>query len=113
MNKVGKKILTIILIIILISFFTSNIYASVYKLNPTYTPSSGSIKGFGEELFGIIRNVAAISSVVLLAFCGMKIVFGSLEQRAEYKKSLMPLIIGSLVVLSATAIVSLVENIIV
>ena len=87
-------------------------HSVVEGIKPTFTRSSYRLKFFSEKILGLIRNIATISSVILLAYCGMRITFGSLEQRAEYKKSLMPIIIGSLVVLFATNIVVLVRQVV-
>lgn len=111
--KIIRNVLIIFILIYLILMFSLNniSYATTFaKVNPKYTKSSASIKGFAQDIFGAIRNIAVISSVVLLAYCGMRIVFGSVDQKAEYKKSLMPIIIGSLVVLFATTIVSMVQK---
>ena len=118
-------LLSLILSIILIQFNNNIVFADDYSgtagmvdqsvvegIKPKFTKSSYKLKSFSEKILGLIRNIAVISSVVILAYCGMRITFGSLEQRAEYKKSLMPLIIGVLVVLMSTTIVSIVQNII-
>ena len=53
---------------------------------------------------GWIRNIAAVIAVIIIAILGIKFMIGSTEERAEYKKSFLPLIIGIIVVLSATTI---------
>lgn len=111
--KIIRRFLVIFVVINIIILLSSNYisYASTsVKLMPRYTTGGSRIKGFAQDIFGAIRNIAVISSVVLLAYCGMRIVFGSVDQKAEYKKSLMPIIIGSFVVLFATTIVSMVQK---
>lgn len=107
LNKV-KKIISIFLIIIIICLGNRTLATTMHvnDIKPEYTIESARIKVFGRELFGIVRNIAAISSVVILAFVGLKIILGSVDQKAEYKKSLMPIIIGICIVLGATTIVS-------
>lgn len=104
-----KKTIKINLIVLLIMavFLGTNVFAmSIESLKPNYTQESYGFAGFGKELLGFIRNIAIISAVVVCAFLGLKFMFGSLEQKAEYKKSLMPLAIGILVVAFSTTIVS-------
>ncbi len=111
--KIIKCILIIFVFMVLTFTYCLNysVYATTsVRLNPEYTQNSIRIKSFGQDVFGAIRNFAIISSVVLLAYCGLRIVFGSIEQRAEYKKTLVPIIIGALVVLFATTIVSMVQK---
>ena len=97
----------IILIILLVIFLQYRIFAvSASELTPNYTPHSGEFKKFGGTVLGYIRNIAAILSVILIGYFGLKIMFGSVDQKAEYKKYFLPLIVGIVVVLSATAITS-------
>lgn len=105
-----KKIgITFTVILIVLVFFANNAFAmSIEELGPIYTEESSRVAGFGKELFGIIKNIAVISAVVVLAFIGLKFMFGSVDQKAEYKKSLIPLAIGMFVVLGATTITGLV-----
>lgn len=109
LKKISKFILILVIFMIL---FNYNVFAvSASDLKPTYTAHSNSFVGIGRELLGWIRNIAAIALVILLAFFGLKFMMGSVDQKAEYKKSLMPLIIGTFVVLGATTITSTVWNI--
>lgn len=109
MPKKTIKIIFVILLIVVI-FLESEVFAmSVTDLSPQYTTESkDAVGGIGQELLGVIRNISVIASVVILAFIGLKIMFGSVEQKADYKKSLVPLAIGIIVVMSATTITSLV-----
>lgn len=56
------------------------------------------------KILAYIRNIAAIAGVLLIAFLGIKYMMGSLEEKAEYKKSFIPLIVGAIVVVAATTI---------
>ena len=44
---------------------------------------------------------------VVIAVLGVKYMMGSLEEKAEYKKSMIPLIVGIVVVMSASTIAKL------
>lgn len=56
------------------------------------------------KVLAIIRNVAAIIAVVVISILGVKYIVGSVEQKAEYKKNFIPLIVGVLIVVLATQI---------
>ena len=57
---------------------------------------------------GLIRNIAVIAGVLLIAVLGVKYMLGSVEEKAEYKKSFMPLIVGAVVVMAATQIATMI-----
>ena len=52
-----------------------------------------------------------VLSVVTLVIIGIKYMMGSAEERATYKKSLMPYFIGGILVFGASSIASIVYNI--
>lgn len=108
MKTKTKKFLLIVFLISVTLLGHSSFAMSIEDISPAYTPDSKKIEGFGKEVLGIIINIAALSSVAILAYIGLRFMFGSVEQKAEYKKSLLPLAIGMLIVLSATTITRLV-----
>lgn len=55
-----------------------------------------------------IRTLAAIAAVVIISVLGIKYMIGSAEEKAEYKKSFIPLIIGILVVVAAAQIATMI-----
>lgn len=59
------------------------------------------------NIVATLRNIAAIAAVVIIAILGIKYMLGSVEERAEYKKSFMPLIIGIIVVTLALQIAAM------
>ncbi len=46
------------------------------------------------KLFSVIGTVGSILSVIILAGIGIKYMLGSVEEKAVYKKSMIPYIIG-------------------
>lgn len=68
------------------------------------------IKTTAANLLGLIRNSTVIASVVIISILGLKYMIGSTEERAEYKKSFMPLIIGIVVVLGASQMATMISS---
>lgn len=110
--KKTMKVLTVLLIAILMITFASNVLAAEIdpsKLEPTYGDSEALTTKAG-QIMGMIRNVAIIASVIIIMVLGVKYMLGSVEEKADYKKSFMPLIIGIILVVSATTIASFIFN---
>lgn len=59
----------------------------------------------------LIRNFAIVVGVIMLMVLGVKYMLGSAEEKADYKKSLMPLVVGIFIVMFAATIVSFVMGI--
>lgn len=110
--KRTAKILTVVLIAIVLITFATNVFAAEINpstLKPTYGDSSELVTKTG-KIMGLIRNVAIIASVIIIMVLGVKFMLGSVEEKAEYKKSFMPLIIGIVLVVSATTIATFIFN---
>lgn len=87
-------------------FNASNIISSVAQ-NANSSEQNIAMTDFTSKagkILAYIRNIAAIAGVLLIAFLGIKYMMGSLEEKAEYKKSFIPLIVGAIVVVAATTI---------
>lgn len=62
------------------------------------------------KVIGLIRNVAVIVGVILITVLGIKYMMGSAEEKAGYQKSMVPLVVGIVVVMASTQIASMVFN---
>ncbi len=70
--------------------------------------STGGIQNIGNQIITIISTIGSIVSVIVLIILGLKYMMGSAEEKAEYKKTLMPYIIGAGLVFAASAIAGVV-----
>lgn len=64
------------------------------------------------KLLGFIRAVGTVVSVVMLIGIGIKYLFSSVEEKADYKKSLVPYIIGAALLFSGTTIPQLIYDLV-
>lgn len=59
----------------------------------------------------VVQTVGSIASVVCLIVIGIKYMTGSVEEKAEYKKTLVPYVIGAALVFTITNLLSIVYHI--
>lgn len=107
--KKTVKIITILLVAIMLTTFATSVFAddvSFDSLTANYQGNSSKLTEKASNIMGLIRNVAIIASVIILMVLGVKYMLGSVEEKAEYKKSFVPLIVGIVLVVSASAIAS-------
>lgn len=64
------------------------------------------------EITGIIASVGSVVSIISLVFIGIKYITGSVEERAEYKKTMIPYIIGAILVFSMTTLPMLIYKLV-
>lgn len=106
------KILAIVLVVMMLVFVSTNVFAAELKpgdITATYG-DSGDLKLKAGKIMGMIRNVAVIASVIIIMILGVKYMLGSVEEKADYKKSFIPLIVGIVLVVSATSIATFIFN---
>lgn len=72
----------------------------------------GNIKTVGNKTITVISVLGSIISVVALIALGIKYMLGSVEEKAEYKKSFLPYVIGATFVFAASAITGMIYSII-
>jgi len=111
MKKV--RILSAIMMVVMIIAILGNValaYDPSLITGDTSSTAATEIKTVGEKILGPIQIVGTIASVVTLVILGIKYMTGSVEEKAEYKKTLMPYLIGAVFVLAATNITSWIYN---
>lgn len=108
-----KKIIGIIIIIltIFLSITSYGFSVSDMKGKDLAKDTQTSIDNFGQGIIKIITTVGSICSVVVLIILGIKYMMGSVEEKAEYKKTLLPYIIGASMIFAASTLVSIIYNI--
>ena len=115
--KKTKKILLILLTFLIFTFIfniVTNVYAaptfSVESLTGT-PPSDTSLKNVGNGIVTILTTIGIVLSVIVLVILGIKYMMGSVEERADYKKTMMPYVIGATLVFAASIIANIIYNI--
>ena len=116
MIKVNKKIIISIALIITTLFTLINSVQAFNPDDPKWDPNP-TIQGSSEflpavnEVLGFIQYAGIIVSVVVLAIIGIKYLLSSVEGKAEYKKTMLPYIIGCVMLGGICLILKLIEKI--
>lgn len=86
---------------------TTGVDPSTFQGNTTGT-AAGKVNNFGNNILGIVSMAASVLAVIILIVLGIKYMMGSAEEKAEYKKTLLPYFIGAIFVFGAGAITSVI-----
>lgn len=107
----SKLIKILLLILIIIAIFNNyKVHAEdleYYK--PTITEDSGLADKAG-IILGYINLIGVIVSVITVTIIGIRYLLGSVEERAEYKKTAIYFLIGAFLIFSTTTIPNLIYN---
>ena len=71
---------------------------------------TGQIATLGNQAITIMSVVGSVVAVIVLIVLGLKYMMGSTEEKAEYKKTLMPYVIGATFIFAASAIAGVIYN---
>ena len=127
--KIDKKKIVIICIIFIICLLTVSQTVQAQNMgegteektfNPEeYKPTSTSsvsgatrLEEIGNDIIGIVQVIGSISSVVALILIGIKYIMGSVEEKAEYKETLKPYLIGAIMLFGITNLLGIVQSIV-
>lgn len=105
--KKAYKALSVLMTVLMIAFVCTNVFAAIdpSAIQPgTDTDADDTILNVGNTVLTIITNVGMILAVILVAVLGIKYMMGSTEEKAEYKKSMIPYLVGAVLVFGASAI---------
>lgn len=113
MSKKTMKILTtIITMLLIVSMGVPVVFGAKIgnvEIKPDQT-NTENITGVGNKLMGVLQVVGILTAVIILMVLGIKYMMGSAEEKAEYKKTMMPYIIGAILIFAATTIANAVYN---
>lgn len=89
-----------------VAFAANGIEIGGITINPnTDTNAATKVNTLGANILGVIQTVGTVVAIVVLIVLGIKYMMGSAEEKAEYKKTLVPYVIGAVIVLAASNVV--------
>lgn len=102
-KKVFKVFATILMIMFIVSIAVTSFALTPDELKPgTNVTGTPEITNLGKSIIGILRTVGIVLSVVVLIIIGIKYMMGSAEEKAEYKKTMIPYIVGAALIFAAS-----------
>ncbi len=112
-----KKIMVIVMTIMMICMLAVPVLAAI-DVTPAEVGdkitvdenASKSITDFGGKIVGVLQVAGTVIAVLILVVIGIKYMMGSAEEKAEYKKTMMPYLVGALLIFAAVTIANMVYN---
>ena len=105
------KVLSILLVFMTVVMTMSVSFAtdiSTSNINGQADVNTLGIQTVGNKVATILRNVGIVIAVIILMILGLKYMMGSAEEKAEYKKTMIPYVVGAGLLFGASAIAGVV-----
>ena len=115
MKKTVKIISIILLVTMLLATIASTVYAdpgtTLDKINVQGGVDDTQLVTIGNKIVNIIQVVGIVVAVVILLVIGIKYMIGSASEKAEYKKTMIPYIVGAILIFAGTSIVKVIYSV--
>ncbi len=112
-KKISKILVGIASIILMLTMLTSCVFAAnTFKPTDVQISTDGTkdIQDIGGRIIGIIQVIGTLVSVGILVVLGIKYMMGSAEEKAEYKKTMIPYLIGAILIFAASALAGMIYS---
>ena len=116
--KKASKIITMLILIVMILSVGISVFANgkpadlVGDMRPgDFTGDDATaLTGFMRNLVRVINIVGVGVAVIILLVLGIKYMMGSAEEKADYKKSMIPYLVGAVLIFAASTITGIVYD---
>lgn len=107
-TKLNKILITVLCFAIVATMSATVLATTIGNVNIAPKTDGNGVTGVtnvGNTILGIIQVAGIILSVGCLMILGIKYMMGSAEEKAEYKKTFIPYLIGALLLFAASTLV--------
>ena len=117
MKKTLKIILIAMTAVILLFGMSQTISFAKVDVDTTLTEVNGATGGdigeastIGGNIVNWIWGISIVVAVVVLMITGLKFIVGSTQEKAEYKKTMIPYIIGAVLIFAASNVAGMIYD---
>ena len=115
MKKSVKVISTLLLAIMLVASITGTVLAAdvpgiLNQMDGNGNMNTNQITSVGNNVVTIIQVVGVVTAVIILLIIGIKYMMGSASEKAEYKKTMIPYIVGAVLIFAGTSLVRVIYS---
>ena len=118
MLKNKKTLIFILIMTVILIFAFQNITfgkdIDVDKYNPDIkldNPLDDTTRKIIGSILGIITSIGSVAAVLFLIIIGIRFVLGSAEEKAQYKESLKPYLVGAFLLFGILQVVNVLYNV--
>ena len=111
------KLISILLMVVMICFTLStvakaapNVDSIVGIMDNQTANGAENVASIGGQIADIITTVGIVVAVIVILILGIKYMMGSAEEKADYKKSMIPYLVGAVLIFAASTITGIVYD---
>ena len=111
MNK--TKLIAMVLTVIMVATISTMVLATDIggiTINPQTDQAPEELTKMGNNIIGIIQVIGSLIAVAMVLVIGIKYMMGSAEEKAANKKSMIPYLIGAILLFIGVNVVKIVAD---
>jgi len=115
------KLMSVLLMVVMICFTlttavsaepaASKVENLVGKIDNATANGTENVASIGGQIADIITTIGIVVAVIVILILGIKYMMGSASEKAEYKKTMIPYVVGAVLILGGSAIVKIIFSI--
>ena len=112
-RKVIKICMALIFAFVFVSIFNISFAAPGILSDGAITiTNTGTerIVGFGNIILRVVQVIGTAAALIMITICATQFMLAAPEGKAEYKKRLVPIVIGSIILFAASNILGLIQS---
>lgn len=115
MKKQIKIAIIALIVIVTFNMLAGTVFADELGLIKSVGKGGTSVEttevqNFGKAIVSVTRVLGVVVAVVVLLILGIKYMIGTTQERADYKKTMVPYIIGAIIIFASTTIVGVIYD---
>lgn len=115
MSILKKVVIVIMVLLLVITCIPINVKALNVDESLGNLDNYGKVAGKSDEflrmvgvILGVVQVVGSLMSIICLIVLGIKYMLGSVEEKAQYKKTLWPYLLGAIMVFGISNILNII-----
>lgn len=109
--KKAMKVFSVLMIVAMLTMAATPVLGvdfdnATKNLQATNPENVDNMTQLVSKILGFLQWFAIIGGILIITILGIKYMMGSLEEKADYKKNFISLVIGIIVIMGATSIAS-------
>lgn len=116
--KKTMKLISMLLMVVMICFTLSTAVSAkpdvggiINTMDSQNATGAENVASIGGQIADIITTVGIVVAVIVILILGIKYMMGSASEKAEYKKTMIPYVVGAVLILGGSAIVKIIFSI--
>ena len=112
MNKtiLYKIIIVLITILVFIMLISNTVFAGTINTNISTIKPSNDMAKFGNHIIGAIKVIGTFVAVIMTMIVGIKYMLSSVEEKAEYKKTVIAYMVGAILIFATAQLVGFIYD---